>query len=487
MEQNLSVLTSEFVFALREARQPTMLPFGDRGWEAALIGQCRFASGTTRALGTMIAERIVDRGTYYSKEYAQHMRRLLTIGLAPLYRRGDAFPLLTSDDIDVTEAAYPSNDAAARNRLFMDLQLQMLVANNSWGVLFQRELEKFPLMASDRLFVLQVVMAAVSSEELYRINQFRQEEMLNRNQQIAEKAKEALMEKYKSKLGGPDNEEGSIEPIQPQWELGDIGGCLEAKSRIADLAWLLVRPDAATMWGRTPPIGALLSGPPGTGKTMLVHALAFHSGRPLYSATMSDIFTMWYGQSSQKLRGMFDAAKKGGGILFLDEADGIVSGRGGLTTHEESIRVVNEFCKQMELLKPEDKVVVVLATNFQGNLDEAAIRSKRIDVIIKVAEPTEVERLEIFDVHRVAAERKASRILFEKGIDWGSFATATTGFSGADLSAVIDRVLWDKAIFQARSDATPPIVTTEELAIAINQQRAERIKDKHVVGFSKQQ
>lgn len=217
---------------------------------------------------------------------------------------------------------------------------------------------------------------------------------------------------------------------------------------------------------------------------MLAHALAAQTKRRLYAIRASDIFTMWYGQSNKRLAQIFEVVRLAkNAVLFFDEADGLISTRSHSGTHEESIRVINQFCVQMEALTPEDNVTVVLATNLRERLDEAAVRAKRIDYILTVGLPDLGERFEILRVHAIAAMRKAKRLLFEKGIDWNALAVATANFSGADLAAIIDRVLEQKAVAQARGQ-TPSVVSQQDLFTALDSYRAERkMKSRRLIGY----
>lgn len=471
---HVQVPNSALLFAVGQTKQPSLVTFGDRGWEASLLHQRdQVLDPESVALGVMIAERLFQREQQLGREYTDRLRRLLTVCLVPLYHFGRMFTLLESDDFEVVEALYPPDNPEIHQSLLADATTAMQGANPLWRTMFSRMLVEAKLDSADERFLLLTFIVAFSDEDQFRAMHEQQEQ-----ERAAPKPMNVTLNMKRE-----EEKKVPIEPIKPRWTLEDIGGCYEAKRRITDLIWLMLRPHAVEAWGRNLPTGALIAGPPGTGKTMLVHALASATGRPLIVASMADIFTKWYGESTQRVRNLFVAVKKSGGILFLDEADGVVSSRGARATHEESVRVVNEFCKQMEALPTDGSTLVVLATNFQSNLDEAAVRAKRIDLIITIDHPDERERLSILRVHVEAAQKKAGRELFVPEINWASISKMSAGLSGADLAAIVDRALLRKATLQARTDKPQSPVTAHELADALDQQRHERTKDAHAIGF----
>ncbi len=471
----LRVSNEALQFAANQMKQQSQLVFGDRGWEAALIHHRDIVPASTLALGVVILQRLLARQQRFGDEYATRMRNVLTLGLAPLFCNGWSFVPLGNENLAATGTLYPAKDPETPLLLMLDVDLFLQEANIAWQTIFSRTLTRANLHPADRRFVLLVVLTACTAEEQFWARRGQQHD----SAQSA--ATPVIVISPKRERG--DEHGGLLNPVQPRWTLADIGGCYDAKRRIADLVWLIRKPASASAWGRTLPTGLLISGPPGTGKTMLVHALAMHTGRPLFIASMADIFTKWYGESPQHLHSLFEMAKKVGGILFLDEADGIVSSRSGTTTHEESIRVVNQFCKEMEQLPADGSVLVALATNFQGNLDEAAVRTKRVDLLIKVGRPDERERADILRVHVATAKKTAKRELFASDIDWKVVAKSAAGFSGADLSAVIDAALLRKAVLQARTDTAQPLVTAGDIAGAVDHQREERTKNANPIGF----
>lgn len=255
-----------------------------------------------------------------------------------------------------------------------------------------------------------------------------------------------------------------------------------------ELSWLLAQPDAVARWGVPVPRGILLYGPPGTGKTLLVKALAKHTGRILYKIKMSDIFSMWYSQSVEYLSRIFMQAKAAkGAILFLDEADGVISSRSRQHSHEESNRVVTQFNIEMEEIQPGDNLTVILATNIKEKLDEASVRDQRIDLMIHVPLPDMAEREEILRVHKATAESRSDYAVFASDIQLSALATISEGLSGAALAHVIERALWEKALHDIRDGINEP-VCHDDLLRSIRVRLSER-KDgeRHRIGFSSAQ
>jgi SpoVK/Ycf46/Vps4 family AAA+-type ATPase len=159
----------------------------------------------------------------------------------------------------------------------------------------------------------------------------------------------------------------------------DIGALDDVKESLQEAVMLpLRRPDLFKCGGILNPCkGVLLFGPPGTGKTMLAKAIANEAGANFINVSSSTIHSMWHGQSEKNVRALFSvAAKVAPTIIFIDEVDSMLGQRSTGFEHNAMRRVKNEFMSRWDglLSKPDDRIIVLAATNMPFDLDEAIIR-----------------------------------------------------------------------------------------------------------------
>jgi ATP-dependent 26S proteasome regulatory subunit len=224
----------------------------------------------------------------------------------------------------------------------------------------------------------------------------------------------------------------------------DIGGQAKAKKELMKLAVSLNRPELYARWGGRAPRGVLLNGPPGTGKTLLARALADAVEVEFYNVSSSQVKDMWYSKSARNVDEVFAKARQTGGVIFFDEADGLFGARtdNQHKTHDEDGTVIAALNRNMDGFEPNDRVVVILATNFAKKLDEAATRAGRIDRFIEVPLPDAEGRKEIFKIHMRNTELRAVpwRQLFPD-VDAEALIRETEGYNGADIAEVIRRAI----------------------------------------------
>jgi SpoVK/Ycf46/Vps4 family AAA+-type ATPase len=218
----------------------------------------------------------------------------------------------------------------------------------------------------------------------------------------------------------------------------DIGGMAALKKQLhAEVIKPLESPEKAEKLGVSAP-NIVFHGPPGTGKTFTAKALATELGLPFASLSGADIQSKWINESASKVNDLFSeareiAARKGGAVVFLDELDSVLKSRNGAkSAHEEDNKVVNEFLNHLEDTK-DHNIVFIGATNRLDALDQAGIRSGRIDVKIHVGQPDEEAREAILRAQ--LAERKHT--LSEDDI--ADLAAATDGAVAADLEQLVNR------------------------------------------------
>ncbi|MBM4241750.1 MAG: CDC48 family AAA ATPase [Euryarchaeota archaeon] len=221
-----------------------------------------------------------------------------------------------------------------------------------------------------------------------------------------------------------------IEVPNIHWE--DIGGLEELKESLREaVEWPLNYPEAFKRIGIEPPKGILLFGPPGTGKTMLSKAVATESKANFISVKGSEILSKWFGESERKISEIFKKARQSSPcIVFFDELDAIAPMRGtGIGEPRVVERMVNTLLSEMDGLEELEGVIILGATNRPDLLDAALLRPGRFDEIVLVPPPDEKSRLEIFKVH-------TKNMALDNDINLEKLSKKTTGYSGADISAV---------------------------------------------------
>ena len=224
----------------------------------------------------------------------------------------------------------------------------------------------------------------------------------------------------------------------------DVAGVDEEKEELQEVVDFLRAPDKFAALGARIPHGILLSGPPGTGKTLLARAVAGEADVQFLSISGSDFMEMYVGVGASRVRDLFDQAKKmAPSIIFIDEIDAVGRKRGsGLGGgHDEREQTLNQLLVEMDGFSHTEGVIVLAATNRVDILDPALLRPGRFDRQIYVGKPDSKGREEILRVH---AKGKS----LDESVDLKTVAMATTGFTGADLSNLLN----EAAIIAARHD-----------------------------------
>ena len=240
----------------------------------------------------------------------------------------------------------------------------------------------------------------------------------------------------------------SIEARVPSVRLDEVAGVDEAKTELLETIEFLRNPARFTAVGARPVRGVLLSGPPGTGKTMLAKAVAAEAGVPFLAASGSDFIEKYVGVGARRIRDLFAAARREGrAVVFVDEIDAIGRRRGGDNGSDERDATLNALLVEMDGFGPNDNVVVLAATNRPDVLDPAILRPGRFTRKVSVPMPDRDARLAILRVH---AQGKP----LSPDVDLPAVARKTYGFSGAMLSDLLN----ESAILAARrlSDVIEP-------------------------------
>ncbi|MCC5919121.1 MAG: ATP-dependent zinc metalloprotease FtsH [Cyclobacteriaceae bacterium] len=222
----------------------------------------------------------------------------------------------------------------------------------------------------------------------------------------------------------------------------DIAGLDEAKQEIMEVVDLLKNPEKYQKLGAKVPKGALLTGPPGTGKTMIAKAMANEAEVPFFSISGSDFVEMFVGVGAARVRDLFKKAKeKAPCIIFIDEIEAIGRSRSksNTQTNDERENTLNQMLVEMDGFNSDEVVIVLAATNRPDLLDKALMRPGRFDRQIVVDKPDLKAREAIFKVHM-------KNISVGEGIDAKYLAEQTPGFAGAEIANVCN----EAALFAAR-------------------------------------
>lgn len=233
-------------------------------------------------------------------------------------------------------------------------------------------------------------------------------------------------------------------PGDKKTTFADVAGVDEEKEELQEVVDFLREPEKFTKIGARIPHGILLSGPPGTGKTLLARAVAGEAGVNFLSISASDFMEMYVGVGASRVRDLFDQAKKvAPSIIFIDEIDAVGrrrgSGMGG--GHDEREQTLNQLLVEMDGFSRTEGVIVLAATNRPDILDPALLRPGRFDRQIHIGSPDVKGREEILKVH-------AKNKCLDGSVDLRAVAAACAGFSGADLSNLLN----EAAILAARDN-----------------------------------
>lgn len=267
----------------------------------------------------------------------------------------------------------------------------------------------------------------------------------------------------------------------------DVAGADEAKQELEEVVEFLKHPKKYNELGAKIPKGVLLFGPPGTGKTLLAKAVAGEAGVPFFSISGSDFVEMFVGVGASRVRDLFDQAKKHAPcIVFIDEIDAVGRQRGaGLGGgHDEREQTLNQMLVEMDGFAANEGIIIIAATNRPDILDPALLRPGRFDRQIVVDRPDVKGRLAILKVHI-----KGKPV--DKNVDLEVLARRTPGFTGADLSNLVNEAALlaarrnKKAIFMSElEDSIERVMAGPERKSKVMSDKEKRLTAYHEGGHT---
>ena len=261
----------------------------------------------------------------------------------------------------------------------------------------------------------------------------------------------------------------------------DVAGEEEAKELLQEIVDFLHNPEKYREIGAKMPKGALLVGPPGTGKTMLAKAEAGDADVPFFSISGSEFVEMFVGMGAAKVRDLFKQAnEKAPCIVFIDEIDAVGKKResGQIGGNDEREQTLNQLLSEMDGFDGSKGVVILAATNRPESLDPALLRPGRFDRRIPVELPDLKGREDILKVH-------AAKIKIADNVDFNAIARTAAGASGAELANIVNEAAL-RAVRDGRKFATQTDLMESVEVVIAGYQKKNRIlstKEKLIVSY----
>jgi cell division protease FtsH len=236
----------------------------------------------------------------------------------------------------------------------------------------------------------------------------------------------------------------------PNVKFADVAGIDQVKTEVMEIVEFLKNPEKFRNMGARIPRGMLLEGGPGLGKTLLAKAIAGEARVPFFTISGSAFVEMFVGVGAARMRDLFAEAKKQGRcIIFIDEIDAVARARGSGHSNDEREATLNQMLVEMDGFETSSEVVIIGATNRADIMDPAVLRPGRFDRRATLQPPDVKGRTEILQVHARKMNKLAGRRVFGQSIDFKNIAKAVRGFSGADLSNLLN----EAAILAVRRNA----------------------------------
>ena len=253
---------------------------------------------------------------------------------------------------------------------------------------------------------------------------------------------------------------------KPHVRWSDVGGLEKAKDKLRELVELpLIRPDLYVKAGIKPSKGVLLTGAPGTGKTLLAKAVATEANANFISVKGPELISKWVGESEKHVREIFKkAVQVAPSIIFFDEFDSISKSRGS-SLSDSTEKVVNQLLTELDGIEELEKVVVIAATNRPDLIDPALLRPGRIDEIVELGIPDKKTREEIFKVH-------TRTMPLDKSLNILDYVDKTDSWTGADIESLCRKAginAIKKYYKTKKSDKLKMVITKEDFDKALKE------------------
>ena len=240
-----------------------------------------------------------------------------------------------------------------------------------------------------------------------------------------------FMYKMVSNVAGNSAKDYEVKPAKSEYSFENVAGIDEEKERIQEIVQFLTNPKKYEEIGAKVPRGILLTGAPGTGKTLLAKAIAGEAQVPFFQVNGSSFEEKWVGVGASRVRKLFEEAKEAApSIIFIDEIDSLAKSRYN-DSNSNNEQTLNQLLSEMDGFESNSSVIVIAATNYPEILDPAILRAGRFDRKIFIPTPDPIAREKILCVH-------AKNKVLAKDVSLKEIAKKTAGFSGADLENILN-------------------------------------------------
>ena len=261
---------------------------------------------------------------------------------------------------------------------------------------------------------------------------------------------------------------------KPKTTFKDVAGIDSEKQELAEIVDFLKNKDKYKNLGARVPRGVLLSGQPGTGKTLLARAIAGEANVPFFAASGSDFSGIIVGLGVAKIKEIFEMAKRNAPcILFIDEIDAIGQKR---STHsyndQDREQTLNQLLIEMDGFANDTGIIVIGATNRADMLDNALLRPGRFDRQVYIELPDMAGRREILDLY-------AKKVKVGSDVNLQDIARGTTGFSGADLENLLNEAALH-AVRNGRNEITPDDVEEARDKIIMGPRKIRKMRPEDI-------
>ena len=254
-----------------------------------------------------------------------------------------------------------------------------------------------------------------------------------------------------------------IKPEITKTTFEDVKGIAECREELEDVLDIIKNREKYKRMGAKLPRGILLTGEPGTGKTLLARAIAGEAQVNFFSCSGSDFEEIFVGVGARRLRSLFATAKESSpSIIFIDEIDALGSSRKSKISIETQRATLNQLLVEMDGFEEYENVLVIGSTNVPEDLDNALMRPGRFNKEIHIPVPNLADREEIIRFF-------LNKVNFDPSIDPNKIAKTTTGFTGADISNLINTAI---------------LLAVKDGRSACNEQDIERARDRITLGVA---